>query len=172
MKPLPTHLKYVFLGEKETLPVIISNNMTGEQEGKLIAVLKEHKLAIGWTIADINSISPSTCMHRILMEDEAKPVRQPQRRLNPPMMEVVKKEVIKLLQMGIIFPISDSKWVSPTQVVPKKTGVTVVENKHGELMPTRIQNGWRVCIDYRRLNAVTRKDFFPLPFIDQMLERL
>ncbi|CAH9124841.1 unnamed protein product [Cuscuta epithymum] len=172
MKPLPTHLKYVYLGEKETLPVIISNKLTGEQEEKLIAVLKEHKLAIGWTIADIKGISPSTCMHRILMEDEAKPVRQPQRRLNPPMMEVVKKEVIKLLQMGIIFPISDSKWVSPTQVVPKKTGVTVVENKHGELMPTRIQNGWRVCIDYRRLNAVTRKDFFPLPFIDQMLERL
>ncbi|CAH9100957.1 unnamed protein product [Cuscuta epithymum] len=172
LKPLPENLKHVFLGENQTLPVIISNALAQEQEERLIAVLKEYKLAIGWSIADIKGISPSTCMHRILLEDEAKAVRQPQRRLNPPMMEVVKKEVIKLLQMGIIFPISDSKWVSPTQVVPKKTGVTVIENKEGEMVPTRIQNGWRVCIDYRRLNSVTRKDFFPLPFIDQMLERL
>ncbi|XP_021722788.1 uncharacterized protein LOC110690271 [Chenopodium quinoa] len=172
LKPLPDHLKYVFLGQNDTLPVIISSKLTKEQEDKLVTVLKEHKLAIGWTIADIKGISPSTCMHRILLEHDAKPVRQPQRRLNPPMMEVVKKEIIKLLQVGMIFPISDSKWVSPTQVVPKKSGVTVVENQQGEMVPTRVQNGWRVCIDYRRLNAVTRKDHFPLPFIDQMIERL
>ncbi|KAL9241866.1 hypothetical protein vseg_015926 [Gypsophila vaccaria] len=172
LKQLPEHLKYAFLGEEGTLPVIISSKLTNEQEGKLVQVLLDHKTAIGWTIADIKGISSSTCMHRILLEDGAKPVRQPQRRLNPPMMEVVKKEVIKLLQMGMIYPISDSKWVSPTQVVPKKSGVTVVENQDGVLVPTRVQNGWRVCIDYRRLNAVTRKDHFPLPFIDQMLERL
>ena len=100
------------------------------------------------------------------------PLGSPQRRLNPPMMEVVKKEVLKLLQTGIIYPISDSKWVSPTQVVPKKGGIIVVENHQGELIPTRVQTWWRVCIDYRKLNAVTRKDHFPLPFIDQMLERL
>ena len=88
------------------------------------------------------------------------------------MMEVVKKEVLKLLDAGMIYPISDSKWVSPVHMVPKKTGITVVENQDGELMPTRVQNGWRVCIDYRKLNAATRKDHFPLPFIDQMLERL
>ncbi|XP_071902873.1 uncharacterized protein [Coffea arabica] len=105
-------------------------------------------------------------------EDGAKPSREAQRRLNPPMMEVVKKEVLKLLDTGIIYPISDSKWVSPVQVVPKKTGITVIENPKGELVPTRVQNGWRVCTDFRKLNALNRKDHFPLPFIDQMLERL
>ena len=88
------------------------------------------------------------------------------------MREVVKKEVVKWLDAGIIYPISDSKWVSPTQVVPKKSGITVVENEEGELLPTRISSGWRVCIDYRKLNVVTRKDHFLLPFIDQILERL
>ena len=88
------------------------------------------------------------------------------------MREVVKKEVVKWLDAGIIYPISDSKWVSPTQVVPKKSDITVVENEEGELLPTRISSGWRVFIDYRKLNAVTRKDHFPLPFIDQILERL
>ena len=83
-------------------------------------ILKEHKTAIGWTIADIKGISPSTCMHRILLEEGAKPSRQPQRRLNPPMMDVVKKEILKLLEVGVIYPISDSNWVSPLQVVPKR----------------------------------------------------
>jgi hypothetical protein len=72
----------------------------------------------------------------------------------------------------VIYPISDSNWVSPVQVVPKKTGITVVKNQNDELVPTRIQNGLWVCIDYRKLNVVTRKDHFPLPFIDQMLEML
>ncbi|KAM1362954.1 hypothetical protein ACFX2H_027715 [Malus domestica] len=88
------------------------------------------------------------------------------------MMEVVKKEVIKLLDVGIIYPISDSKWVSPIQVVPKRSGVTVVKNEANELMPTCVQNSWRVCTDYRKINSTTRKDHFPVPFIDQMLERL
>ncbi|CAN6694213.1 unnamed protein product [Malus baccata var. baccata] len=172
LKLLPDHLKYAFLGEEETLPIIVSSSLTALEEEKLIRVLKEHKTAIGWTLADIKGISPTTCMHRIFLEEGAKPTREAQRRLNPPMMEVVKKEIIKLLDCGVIYPISDSRWVSPVQVVPKKSGVTVVKNAEDELVPTRIQTGWRVCIDYRKLNNTTRKDHFPLPFIDQMLERL
>ncbi|KAK8560973.1 hypothetical protein V6N13_026408 [Hibiscus sabdariffa] len=172
LKQLPEHLKYAFLGENETLPVIISSKLSREEEGDLVAVLRAHKEAIGWTIADIKGLSPSTCMHKINIEEGAKPSREGQRRLNPPMMEVVKNEIQKLLDADVIYPISDSKWVSPIHVVPKKTGVTVVENSEGELVPTRVQNGWRVCIDYRKLNSLTRKDHFPLPFIDQMIERL
>ncbi|XP_071933215.1 uncharacterized protein [Coffea arabica] len=172
LKPLPKHLKYAYLGEGETLPVIISAGLSKVQEEKLLRVLREHKQAIGWTIADIKGISPAVCMHRIRLEENSKPVRQAQRRLNPLMMEVVKKEILKLLDVGIIFAISDSPWVSPVQVVPKKAGVTVESNQEGELVPIRKPTGWRQCIDYRKLNAVTKKDHFPLPFIDQMVERL
>ncbi|CAN6586220.1 unnamed protein product [Malus baccata var. baccata] len=172
LKPLPSHLKYIFLGENETLPAIISSSLTAQEEEKLVRVLKEFKSALGWTLADIKGISPTTCMHRILLEEGSKTSREAQRRLNPPMMEVVKKEIIKLLDCGVIYPISDSRWVSPVQCVPKKSGVTVVANAENELVPQCIQTGWRVCIDYRKLNATTRKDHFPLPFIDQMLERL
>ena len=106
------------------------------------------------------------------MEEEAKPVWQPHRRLNPHMQEVVRAEVLKLFQIGIIYPILESPWVSPTQVVPKKSGVTIVHNEKGEDMPTHLTTSWRVCIDYRRLNAVTRKNHFPLPFMDKLLERV
>jgi hypothetical protein len=88
------------------------------------------------------------------------------------MKEVVKKEVLKLLDAGMIYPISDSSWVSPVHVVPKKGGMTVVANEKNELIPTRTVTGWRMCIYYRRLNSATRKDHFPLPLMDQMLERL
>ena len=88
------------------------------------------------------------------------------------MQEVVRAEVLKLLQAGIIYPISDSPWVSPTQVVPKKSGITMVQNDKGEEVSTRLTPGWRVCIDYRKLNNVTRNDHFPLPFMDQVLERV
>ncbi|CAN6573192.1 unnamed protein product [Malus baccata var. baccata] len=172
LKPLPSHLKYIFLGENETLPAIISSSLTAQEEEKLLRVLKEFKSALGWTLADIKGISPTTCMHHIFLEEGAKPTREAQRRLNPPMMDVVKKEIIKLLDCGVIYPISDSRWVSPVQCVPKKSGVTVVANAENELVPQRIQTGWRVCIDYKKLNTTTRKDHFPLPFIDQMLERL
>jgi len=88
------------------------------------------------------------------------------------MKEVVKNEVIKLLNNRIIYPISNSKWVSPTQVVPKKSRVTVITNEKNELISTRTISGWRMCIDYRKLNSMTRKDHFPLPFMDQILERV
>nr|GEZ21856.1 reverse transcriptase domain-containing protein [Tanacetum cinerariifolium] len=100
------------------------------------------------------------------------PVVQPQRRVNPKIYDVIKQEVIKLLDAGLIYPIFDSPWVSPVHRVPKKGGFTVVENENNELIPTRLVTGWRVCIDYRKLNEATRKDHFPLPFVDQMLERL
>ena len=115
-----------------------------------------HKNTIGWTLKDINGINPWICTHRIHLEDNAKTSQQPQRRLNPHMKEVVRAEVLKLLEVGIIYPISNSKWVSPTQVVPKKSGITVIENEKGELIPTRVSSSWRMCIDYRKLNLATR----------------
>ncbi|RDX64719.1 hypothetical protein CR513_56691, partial [Mucuna pruriens] len=144
--------EYAYLDKEQQLPVIIANNLHQEQVDTLLEVLKQHKKAIGWKLANLPSINPSICMHRILMEEEVKPIRQQQRRLNPTLLEVVKKEVNKLLAIGIIYPISDSQWVSPVQVVPKKSGMTVMKNQQDELVPTRIQNSWRVCIDYRRLN--------------------
>ncbi|XP_062094231.1 uncharacterized protein LOC133800291 [Humulus lupulus] len=138
-----------------------------------LKALPEHLCyVIGWTLADIRGLSPSTMMHRILMEDDAKPTIDAQRRLNPTMNEVVRKKVLKWLDVGVIYPISDSAWVSPVQVVPKKRGMTVVKNENNELILTCIVTGWRICIDYRKLNKDTRKDHFPIPFIDQMLDRL
>ncbi|VVA20548.1 PREDICTED: LOW QUALITY PROTEIN, partial [Prunus dulcis] len=142
LKPLPNHLKYTYLGANETLPVIIAASLTSHEEDSLIEVLKEHKTALGWTIEDIKGISPSMCMHRILMEEDSKPSRDAQRRLNPNMKEVVRAEVLKLLDVGIIYPISDSKWVSPVQVVSKKSGITVVKNEKNELVPTRTITGY------------------------------
>ena len=138
----------------------------------MLDILRENKQAIRWKITDLEGISPAVCTHHIYLEEEAKSVRKPQRRLNPHMQEVVRAEVLKLLQASIIYPISDSTWVSPTQVVPKKSGVTTVLNEKGEEMPTRLTTGWRICINYRRINEVTRKDHFPPPFMDQLLERI
>ncbi|XP_042964714.1 uncharacterized protein LOC122298937 [Carya illinoinensis] len=172
LKPLPESLKYVFLGPTNTFPCIISSSLSVEQEEQLLRVLKQHKGALGWSIADIKGISPTICTHRIFLEENSSPTREMQRRLNPTMKEVVKNEVLKLLDVGIIYPISDSQWVSPTQVVPKKSGVTIVKNEKDELILTRTITGWRMCIDFRKLNVVTRKDHFPLPFLDQTLERV
>nr|GEW71094.1 reverse transcriptase domain-containing protein [Tanacetum cinerariifolium] len=105
-------------------------------------------------------------------EKDFTPAVQHQRRVNPKIHDVIKQEVIKLLDARLIYPISDSPWVSPVHCVPKKGGFIVVENEKNELIPTRLVTGWRVYIDYRKSNEATRKDYFPLPFMDQMLERL
>src|SRR4051812_42074062 len=106
---LPPHLKYVFLGDNFTKPVIISNSLSTQEETRLSEVLKKHEGAIGWVLSDLKGISPAYCMHKIMMEDDYKPVAQPQRRLNPTMKEVVRKEVVKLLEAGVSFFISHSE---------------------------------------------------------------
>nr|GFB18909.1 reverse transcriptase domain-containing protein [Tanacetum cinerariifolium] len=172
LKDLPPHLEYEFLEGDNKLPVIISKELGDEDKSALIKVLKSHKRAIAWKLSDIQGTNPEFCTHKILMEEDYKPTVQHQRRVNPKLHDFIKKEVEKLLYAGLIYPISDSPWVSPVHCVPKKGGFTVVENEEDELIPTRLVTGWRVCIDYHKLNEATRKDHFPLPFMDQMLERL
>ncbi|GKB70249.1 reverse transcriptase domain-containing protein, partial [Tanacetum coccineum] len=145
LKDLPPHLEYAFLEGDNKLPVIIAKDLSVEEKAALI---------------------------KILMEEDYKPAVQHQRRVNLKIHDVIKKEIEKLLNAGLIYPFSDSPWVSPIHCVPNKGGFTVVENDENELIPTRLVTGWRVCIDYRKLNEATRKDHFPLPFMDQMLERL
>jgi len=139
---LPPHLKYSFLEGDAKKPVILSSSLTVEEERRLIEVLKLNQGAIGWQLSDLKGIGPAYCMHRIHMEADFKPVAQSQRRLNPAMKEVVKKEVQKLLEVGMIYPISDRAWVSPVQMVPKKSGVTVIHNEKNELIPTRTVTSW------------------------------
>ncbi|XP_057719581.1 uncharacterized protein LOC130934008 [Arachis stenosperma] len=130
LKPLLPHLKYTYLEDNQKLPVIIARELTSLQEEQLLSVLRRHKKAIGWSLADIVGINSQVCEHRIFLEEGTRPV------------------------------------------VPKKSGVTTVKNEHGELIVTIVQNAWRVCIDYKHLNQATRKDHYPLLFIDQMLDRL
>ena len=132
-KPLPSHLRYTYLGESSTLLVIISASLTIVEEEKLLRVLQDHKDAIGWSVADLKGIRPSMCMHRILLEDGPKPSVEAQRRLNQMMKEVVRKEVFKWLDAGVIYPISDSSWVSLVQVVPKKEGTTMIRTENNAL---------------------------------------
>ncbi|KAK8935601.1 hypothetical protein KSP39_PZI013849 [Platanthera zijinensis] len=122
LKPLPEHLTYVYLGDDETLPVIINSNLTSDQRKRLIELLKQFKMAIGWTIADIRGISPSLCMHKILLEESFQGSIEPQRRLSPPMKEVVKKEIIKWLDAGIIYPISVVHGSRRFNVYPRRGG--------------------------------------------------
>nr|GEZ12735.1 DNA-directed DNA polymerase [Tanacetum cinerariifolium] len=172
LKELPPHLKYAFLGENNKWPVIISKDLSVNEKSAFIEVLKSRKKAIAWKLTDIRGIDPEFCSHKILFEDDYSPKVQNQGRVNPKIHDVIKKEVKKILDAGLIYPISDSPWVSRVQCVPKKGGMTVIKNDENELVPTRLVTGWRLCIDYRKLNEATRKDHFPLPFMDQMLERL
>nr|GEW41792.1 DNA-directed DNA polymerase [Tanacetum cinerariifolium] len=166
LKELPSHLKYAYLEGVDKLPVIISKDLKVDEKEALLKVVKSHKWAIAWKITHIKCIDPRFCTYKILMEEDYKPAVQSQRWVNPKIHEVIKKEVIKFLDAGMIYPISNSPWVSPIYCVPKK-GITVVENENNELIPTRLVTSWRVCINYKKLNDATRK-----PFMDQMLERL
>ncbi|KAK1664532.1 hypothetical protein QYE76_052691 [Lolium multiflorum] len=144
LKPLPDNLKYAHIDDKKIYPVIISSKLSEIEEERLLEILKKHRGAIGYTLDDLKGISPSICQHAINMEDDAKPVVEHQRRLIPKMKEVVRNEVLKLLEAGIIYPIADSRWVSPVHCVPKKGGMTVVPNDNDELIPQRVVVGTMV----------------------------
>ncbi|GJS49499.1 hypothetical protein Tco_0599620 [Tanacetum coccineum] len=143
LKDLPPHLEYAFLEGDNKLPVIIAKDLSVGEKAALIKVLQSHKRAIAWKLSDIKGINPEFCTHKILMEEDYTPAVQHQRRVNPKIHDVIKKEVEKLLNAGLIYPISDSPWVSPVHCVPKKGGFTVVENEKNELIPTRLVTGWR-----------------------------
>ncbi|GKF34512.1 hypothetical protein Tco_0107712, partial [Tanacetum coccineum] len=161
LKDLPSHIEYAFLEGTVKLPVIIAKNLKEDEKVRLLKVLKSHKRAIAWKTSDIKGIDPQFCTHKILIEDDSKLEIQHQRRVNPKI-----HEVIKILDVGLIYPISDIPWVNPVHCVPKKGGITVIENDDNELIPTRLVTGWCVCIDYRKLNDATHKDHFLLPFMD------
>nr|GEY11319.1 reverse transcriptase domain-containing protein [Tanacetum cinerariifolium] len=144
LKDLLPHLEYAFLEGDEKLPIIIAKDLSIEEKTALIMVLKSHKRAIAWTLSDIKGIDPKFCTHKFLMKEDFKPAVQHQRKVNLKIHNVIKNE----------------------------GGFTVVENEENELIPTCLVTGWRVCIDYQKLNEATRKDHFPLSFMDQMLERL
>ena len=172
LKPLPDTLQYAYLDEKKIYPIIISANLSEHEEKRLLKTLRKYCATIGYTLDDLKGISPTLCQHKIKLEKDAKPVVDHQRRLNPKMKEVVRNEILKLLEAGIIYPVADSQWVSPVHCVTKKGGITFVPNDKDELIPRRIVTCYRMVIDFCKLNKATRKDHYPLPFIDQMLERL
>ena len=136
VKPLPSTLKYAFLDSHQTKSVIISSQLNEEQEKRFLYVLLRNEKAIGWTLADLRGLYPSLCTHHIFLENESRPMREAQRQLNPKVWETVKEEILKWLNAEIIYPISDSQWVSPIHVVPKKARVTVIVNEKGEEIQT------------------------------------
>jgi hypothetical protein len=127
LKPLPSGLRYVFLHNDSESPVIINDQLTQEETHRMITILEQHRSGFGYSLQDLKGISPALCTHRIPTDLDVPPSREPQRRLNNAMRVVVKKEVLKLLHTGIIYPVPHSEWVSPVQVVPKKGGMTIVK---------------------------------------------
>jgi len=138
----------------------VNSEFNNVETSKLLCKLRKYRKAIGYSLEDIPGISPDLCMNRIHLEDESMTSVEHQRRLNPNLKDVVKKEIMKLLEASVIYVISDSKWVSHVHVVPNKGGITVVVNERNELIPTRTVTGHRMCIDFRKLNAAPRKDHF------------
>ena len=147
LKPLSSGLRYAFLNNDQDSPMIISDKLSQEESLRLTIVLEKHHSAFGYSLQDLKGISPALYTHCIPIDSNSIPSREPQRRLNKALREVVKKEVLKLLHARIIYPILYSEWVSPVQVVPKKGGMTIVKDEKNELIPQRIIIGWRMCID-------------------------
>jgi hypothetical protein len=170
LKPLPKGLKYEFLGLDKTYPVIVSDELSPEENEKLLNLLKKNRKVIGYSINYLKGLSLAFSTHCIIMEGQCKPIVDHQRRLTHAMREVVKKEVIKLLDVGIICPVLHSELVSSVHCVPKKGGLTVVKNEKNELISQRTVTRWWICIDYRKLNKATTKYHFPLPFISKRRE--
>nr|GFB78925.1 reverse transcriptase domain-containing protein [Tanacetum cinerariifolium] len=141
LKELPPHLEYAFLGDNGKWPVIIAKDLSSNEKTALINVLKTRKKAIAWKLTDIKGIDPEFCSHKILLEEDYSLKVQSQRRVNLKIHDVIKKEVEKLLDAGLIYPISDSPWVSPIHCVPKKGGMTVIKNDENELVLTRLVIG-------------------------------
>jgi hypothetical protein len=135
-------------------PLYINSSLEPEQKAQVIEMLQRQFDAFAWDYADMKGIHPDTCTHHIYTNDQIKLVRQPQRRMNLTLKDIVKEELQKLLQANLIYPISDSQWVSPLVIVPKKNGK------------------WIICVDFRELNKATHRDYFPLPFIDHVLDTL
>ena len=111
------------------------------------------------------------CTHCIFLEEDCRPSREAQRWLNPKVWDAIKDEILKWLHAGIIYPISDSPWVSLVHVVAKKAGIIVTTNDNDKEIQMCLSTKWRVCIDYQKLKAATKKDHFPLPFIEQFLDK-
>nr|GEZ15257.1 reverse transcriptase domain-containing protein [Tanacetum cinerariifolium] len=155
LKDLPPHLEYAFLEGDDKLPVIIAKDLSVEEKTALITVLKSHKRASAWKLSDIKGIDPEFCTYKIIMEEDFEPAVQHQRRVNPKIHDVIKQEVIKLLEARLIYLISDSPWVSPMHCVSKKGGFTVVENEDNELILTRLEKTTFTCpygmFAYRRM---------------------
>nr|GEY81385.1 DNA-directed DNA polymerase [Tanacetum cinerariifolium] len=159
LNDLHLHLEYSFLEGDHKLPFIIAKDLSDEEKTALFTVLKSHKRAIAWKLSDIKGVNLEFCTHKILMEDDFEPVVQHQRRVNPKIHDVIKKEVVKLLDAGLIYPISDSPWISPVHCVPKKGGFIVVKKEENKLILTRLVTRWRVCIDYHQ-----EKTIFTCPY--------
>lgn len=132
----------------------INDNLDSDQQQKLIQILQKHKGDFSWDYPYMKDIDPQLCTHHIFTENDAFPNRQHQRRLNLHLKDIVKEELQNLLDVNFIYPILDSKWVSPLVVFPKKN------------------EKWQICVDYKELNKATQKFHFPLPFIEQVLDTL
>jgi hypothetical protein len=135
LKQLPPGLQYVFLNGYSETPVINSDKLSRDETRKLVATLEKYRPVIGYSLKNLKRISSSLCTHRIPKEQDHKPIREHQRRLNNVMREVVKKEVLKPLKAGVIYPVSDNEWISPVQMVSKKGGMMVISNEKIELIP-------------------------------------